>query len=170
ISNSITHPQPNFGNLDNLPFGDLDPDNKYIISTRVRVGRSLEGRPFPPLLSKQDRLDMENVVKKVFSQFTGDHAGKYYALSNMSKEVEKQLVEDHFLFQDDNRLGLYNFFDLRTACGYNHWPAGRGIYHNDSKTFLIWVNEEDHLRIISMQKGGNLSEVYRRLIEACLFI
>lgn len=34
--------------------------------------------------------------------------------------------------------------------------------HNDNKTFLVWVNEEDHLRVISMQKGGNMKEVFRR--------
>ncbi|ORC88157.1 arginine kinase, partial [Trypanosoma theileri] len=33
------------------------------------------------------------------------------------------------------------------------------------KTFLVWVNEEDQLRIISMQKGGNLKEVFSRLVE-----
>ena len=36
------------------------------------------------------------------------------------------------------------------------WPEGRGIYHNKDKTFLTWVNEEDQLRIISMQKGGDV--------------
>uniref|UniRef100_A0A3Q3DB77 creatine kinase n=1 Tax=Hippocampus comes TaxID=109280 RepID=A0A3Q3DB77_HIPCM len=34
--------------------------------------------------------------------------------------------------------------------------------HNESKTFLVWVNEEDHLRVISMQKGGNIKEVFTR--------
>ena len=34
-----------------------------------------------------------------------------------------------------------------------------GIWHNDAKNFLVWVNEEDHLRVISMQKGGNMREV-----------
>lgn len=34
--------------------------------------------------------------------------------------------------------------------------------HNDNKTFLVWVNEEDHLRVISMQKGGNMREVFNR--------
>lgn len=43
------------------------------------------------------------------------------------------------------------------------WPEGRGIYHNDAKTFLVWVNEEDQLRIISMQQGANLHEVFDRL-------
>lgn len=36
------------------------------------------------------------------------------------------------------------------------------LRHNDNKTFLVWVNEEDHLRVISMQKGGNMKEVFRR--------
>jgi len=26
----------------------------------------------------------------------------------------------------------------------------------------VWVNEEDHLRVISMEKGGNMKEVFRR--------
>ena len=43
---------------------------------------------------------------------------------------------------------------------------GRGIFYNDDKTFLVWVNEEDHLRIISMQKGGDLATAYARLVRA----
>lgn len=54
---------------------------------------------------------------------------------------------------------------LGDAGGYKYWDIGRGIYHNDKKTFLVWVNEEDHLRLISMQKGGDLGEVYRRLVK-----
>lgn len=36
------------------------------------------------------------------------------------------------------------------------------LRHNDNKSFLVWVNEEDHLRVISMEKGGNMKEVFRR--------
>merc|ERR1719431_425411 len=43
------------------------------------------------------------------------------------------------------------------------WPEGRGIFHNKEKTFLVWVNEEDQLRIISMQKGGDVKGVFERL-------
>merc|ERR1739845_273654 len=28
--------------------------------------------------------------------------------------------------------------------------------------FLVWVNEEDHIRVISMQKDGNMHEVFTR--------
>ena len=43
------------------------------------------------------------------------------------------------------------------------WPEGRGIFHNAEKSFLVWVNEEDQLRIISMQSGGDVKGVFERL-------
>ena len=53
------------------------------------------------------------------------------------------------------------------ACGLNrNWPKGRGIFHNDEKTFLVWVNEEDQLRIISMQSGADIGQVFDRLSRA----
>lgn len=27
---------------------------------------------------------------------------------------------------------------------------------------MIWVNEEDHTRVISMEKGGNMKKVFER--------
>jgi len=57
------------------------------------------------------------------------------------------------------------------ACNLNRdWPSGRGIFHNDAKTFLVWVNEEDQLRIISMQKGAGIKEVFDRLCRAATII
>ncbi|KAI8486268.1 hypothetical protein Bbelb_359840 [Branchiostoma belcheri] len=52
----------------------------------------------------------------------------------------------------------------QTAAGISqHWPEGRGIFYNKAKTFVVWVNEEDHLRIISMQKGADVQQVFDRL-------
>uniref|UniRef100_A0A8C9VYY6 creatine kinase n=1 Tax=Scleropages formosus TaxID=113540 RepID=A0A8C9VYY6_SCLFO len=81
---------------------------------------------------------------------------KYYALKNMTEEEQQQLIDDHFLF--DKPVS-----PLLLASGMaRDWPDARGIWHNDNKTFLVWVNEEDHLRVISMQKGGNMREVFTR--------
>merc|ERR1711997_435369 len=41
-----------------------------------------------------------------------------------------------------------------------------GIFFNDSKTFLVWINEEDQLRIISMEQGANVKSVFGRLEKA----
>ena len=57
------------------------------------------------------------------------------------------------------------------ACNLNRdWPSGRGIFHNAAKTFLVWVNEEDQLRIISMQPGAGIAEVFERLSRAVAHI
>ena len=76
----------------------------------------------------------------------------------MTPAVQDQLIEDHFLFKEGDRF-------LQAANASRHWPSGRGIFHNKDKTFLVWVGEEDHLRIISMQNGGHVGEVYARLVE-----
>lgn len=63
----------------------------------------------------------------------------------------------------------YNYFGIFQAANASRfWPSGRGIYHNENKTFLVWCNEEDHLRLISMQQGGNLGEVIKNLIKKCI--
>jgi creatine kinase/arginine kinase len=73
------------------------------------------------------------------------------------------LINDHFLFKEGDR-----FLD---AAGLNRdWPSGRGIFHNDAKSFNVWVNEEDQLRIISMQKGSGIIEVFDRLCRAAACI
>lgn len=64
--------------------------------------------------------------------------------------------QDHFLF--DKPVSPL----LLSAGMARDWPDARGIWHNNKKTFLVWINEEDHTRIISMQKGGNMREVFTR--------
>jgi creatine kinase len=46
------------------------------------------------------------------------------------------------------------------------WPYGRGCYISADKGFIIWVGEEDHLRIMAMQKGFILNKVFDRLKAA----
>merc|ERR1712226_1443653 len=48
-----------------------------------------------------------------------------------------------------------------------HWPDARGIFHNEKKNFLVWVNEEDHTRLISMQMGADIKEVFSRFATGC---
>ncbi len=77
----------------------------------------------------------------------------------MTFEQQKQLIDDHFLF-DEPVSPL-----LTSARMARDWPDARGIWHNDNKDFLIWVNEEDHCRVIAMQKGGNMKEVFTRFCD-----
>jgi creatine kinase len=42
------------------------------------------------------------------------------------------------------------------------WADSRGIFYNKEKNFLVWVNEEDHCRVISMQQGGSMQKTFQR--------
>merc|ERR1712183_915794 len=127
-------------------------------STRIRVGRSIDGFGLSPGITKEQRVGVEKLMASAVKSFPADLAGKYYPLTGMDEKVRQQLVDDHFLFVSGDR-------NLTVAGMERDWPEGRGIFHNDKKTFLIWVNEEDQLRIISMQMGGDVKQVFERLAK-----
>ena len=155
---------PHDSHQSNLHFDELfglnpDPTGKYILSTRIRVGRNIADMPLGPALSRQQRRTIELQLAKTLTGLSGELSGNYYSLGNIDAETRKQLIADHFLFKAGDR-----FLD---AVGLNRdWPEGRGIFHNLEKTFLVWVNEEDQLRIISMQPGGDIKAVFSRLVKA----
>ena len=74
----------------------------------------------------------------------------------MTEKEQEQLIEDHFLF--DKPVS-----PLLTCAGMaRDWPDARGIWHNEKKNFLVWINEEDHTRMISMETGGDMAAVFER--------
>lgn len=135
--------------------GNINPEAP-VHSTRIRVGRSIDSYGLSPGITKEQRVAVEQLFASASSKFAGDLAGKYYPLAGMDEAVRQQLVDDHFLFVSGDR-------NLTVAGMERDWPEGRGIFHNTEKTFLVWVNEEDQLRIISMQKGGDVLGVFKRL-------
>jgi creatine kinase/arginine kinase len=146
-------------NPDDLNATNPDPKNEYIISTRIRVGRNLEEFPLGPAITNEQREQIQIQVSNALNSLGGELQGHYFSLDSLSNEDRETLIKDHFLFKEGDRF-------LETAGLNRNWPKNRGIFHNDDKTFLVWVNEEDQLRIISMQKGGDIKEVFTRLINA----
>lgn len=145
--------------IDDLDVKNVDPKGEYILSTRIRVGRNLKDFPLGPAISKEQRQEVERLVSSALICFENELKGTYYSLLGMSEEDKATLIQEHFLFKEGDRF-------LESAGLNRDWPSGRGIYHNSEKTFLVWINEEDQLRIISMQKGGDIKEVFSRLVKA----
>ena len=119
--------------------GNIDADVP-VKSTRIRVGRSIEGFGLSPGITKEQRLEMEGLMKTAFSKFEGDLSGEYFPLTGMDEKVRQQLVDDHFLFMSGDK-------NLQAAGMERDWPEGRGIFHNKDKTFL--VGEILYLEILS---------------------
>ena len=150
-------------NITKLSLEDLDPEQNFILSTRIRVGRNISALPLGPGISEEQRKDVEKQVSTALLTLSDELEGNYYPLEGMQASVQEQLVNDHFLFKAGDRF-------LESAGLNRDWPSGRGIFHNHDKTFLVWINEEDQLRIISMQEDGNIHEVFSRLVKAISLI
>mmetsp|Transcript_16600 Transcript_16600/g.15949 ORF Transcript_16600/g.15949 Transcript_16600/m.15949 type:complete len:423 (+) Transcript_16600:55-1323(+) len=129
--------------------------DKHIVSTRIRAGRSVDTLALPPSTDRKQRRTVESLLTTALAGMTGDLAGSYYPLGAMTKEVEDDLQNCGFLFQKPTPNNV-----LANCGAARDWPDARGIFHNKEKTFLVWVNEEDHMRCISMANGGNVKEVF----------
>ncbi|NWW85998.1 KCRB kinase, partial [Rhynochetos jubatus] len=140
-------------------YPDLSTHNNHMAKVlTLDLYKKLRDRVTPSGFTLDDVIQTGShpISLPALGSLEGDLKGKYYALRNMTDAEQQQLIDDHFLF--DKPVS-----PLLLASGMaRDWPDARGIWHNDNKTFLVWINEEDHLRVISMQKGGNMKEVFTR--------
>jgi len=165
--------------ISQLSTTDIDPEGKYVLTTRVRTGRSVKGFRLPPTIGFEERRRLEALVVKALLNMKGDLKGDYFPLhgshsygkkpDGMTEAKEEELRKMGNLFQEPDST-------LLLASGMaRHWPDGRGVFHNDEKTLFVWFGEEDHLRIVSMQgsrsapsaKGKDIREVTARFMRAC---
>ena len=135
------------------------------LSIRVRTGRNLKRFPLPGSMTKQDRIDMEKAMGKVFDQLISmpEYGGRYVSITpghpNFIDQAEyKALVDAHIMFKD---MAADKF--LLAAGISDDWPFGRGCYISKDRGFIIWVGEEDHLRVMCMGKDTILNNVFNRL-------
>jgi len=153
---------PEDGQLDLTKLG-LPP-----LSMRVRTGRNLKKYPLPGSMTKDDRINMEKDMGKVFEKLISmpEFGGRYVSITpghpnHVSDAEYNELVKAHIMFKDMS-VDPY----LLAAGIAADWPFGRGCYISEDKGFIIWVGEEDHLRIMCMKKGAILNEVFDRLKAA----
>ncbi|MEL7231629.1 MAG: phosphagen kinase [Pseudomonadota bacterium] len=142
-----------------------DSAQSKIISTRIRVARNLSMFPLNPGGTRESREAIADLMEQVYATIPdgSDLKGTLYRHTTMTDEERQQLIDDHFLFRGGDRM--------QAASGYHeHWPHGRGVYLSRDKQFVNWVNEGDHLRIISMEQGGDVKGVFSRLSRAAAAI
>ena len=138
------------------------------LSMRVRTGRNLNKYPLPGAMTKDDRVNMEKDMGKVYDQLIADesYGGRYVSITPghpnfIDGKTYNQYVKDHIMFKD---MSVDSY--LLSAGIAGDWPHGRGCYVSEDKGFIIWNGEEDHLRIMCMKKGTCLNEVFDRLEKA----
>jgi len=130
-----------------------------IVSTRIRCARNLADFPLNPgAPTAESRQQILELLEGVYSKLPKDFTGKLHKHEVMSEEEREGLVKAHFLFRGKDVM--------QAASGYHQfWPKGRGIFVREDQKFLNWINEGDHIRIISMEKSSDVEAVFERLGE-----
>ena len=145
--------------------GVLDLGFGHDLSMRVRVGRNLAAFPLPGSMDREQRLALEAAMLTAFEVLIAKegYGGRYVSITpdhpNFIDAAEyDELVARHIMFKD-----MSSDKYLQAAGIASEWPHGRGCYISEDEGFLVWVGEEDHLRIMCMQKGQALNTVFERL-------
>ena len=169
------------GVLDLEKIGMTEP-----ISMRVRVGRNLAAFNLPGAMDKAERIKFEKTMLPAFDKLiaTEGYGGKVYSITPDFGDGEKnpnfiddakyqELVKAHVMFKDMDADPY-----LKSAGISSDWPYGRGCWMSDDGQKIIWIGEEDHLRIMVMKKGSLINEVFSELktmldlvetLEVCKF-
>ena len=87
----------------------------------------------------------------------------YMPLNDMDNDVNDDLIQRHICFDNPDEWSI-------TARLGQDWPDARGVYINcqdldETPDFVVWVNEEDHLRIMCLRKGGDIFAVFEKLVR-----
>lgn len=145
-----------------LVFSDEQKElfDKHVLSTRIRASRNITGTSFTPGMTAEERAQVENLLKESFAAFEGDLAGAYRELSSIDDADKEAWSALGVMFDHPTARSM-----LTGAGAARSWPDHRGVFLNDAKNAACWVNEEDHCRVISADKGGDIVGTFKRFVE-----
>ncbi len=136
----------------------LDPDGRYILSTRIRAARNIKGFNFCCHMDLPQRRNIEKKIVSFLDKPDSPLTGMYVSFENSDLSLPDLLEDKTLLFKKGDRF--------QDAAGFNtDFPKSRGVFYSSDRQLRIWVNEEDHLRIISQEKSADLYHVFQRLIR-----
>lgn len=141
------------------------------VSMRIRVARNLIGFRLPGMMDRDERLQLELSMLQALRPFIAhpDYGGRIYSLTpefgpdhpnpnRITRREYQALVDAHIMFKDMDADPY-----LKSAGLSADWPYGRACYVSRDQDVIVWIGEEDHLRIICMETGTRLNDVYQRL-------
>ena len=117
-----------------------------VTSSRIRLARNLEKRPFTTRATKASQAEVLGLVTDSLAQTASLRTPLYVALDEVDDVDRQFLVERHLISREH-----------AGASGRRAVAIGAG------EIVSLMINEEDHLRIQVMQAGLNLREAWQRI-------
>jgi protein arginine kinase len=125
-------------------------ESGIVLSTRVRLARNLQGRPFTIRSTEGDRSAVLDQVLGAAGESTHMRDATLFRLEGL-EEGERHLLHERHLISKE------------LAGGVGDGAVGGGTALLTDGELGIMINEEDHLRLQGLRSGLALSEAYADL-------
>ncbi|XP_055915941.1 uncharacterized protein LOC129948851 isoform X5 [Eupeodes corollae] len=173
-------PLANGERMTNIPFV-LNDESKLITQCSVECSRNLDFLELPLNLNvaqieHAERTMMGKIFTTNFAKAIGDReTGSYYTLNEVLEDnsaIRKMLSDAGLLISN---LEVKNRAEEAESQAYNGqlWPYGRGVFVNSEQNLALWLNCQEHLRIIASNgrlEASNIGSVYSKVGRAVTFL
>jgi protein arginine kinase len=127
---------------------NLGPESDVVMSTRIRLARNVDGRPFPGRISEPDRAALEAELREAVQKAEISEAIVYRNLGSLSALERQMLVERHIISRE-----------LANGSG------DRGVSFGARDFVSVMTNEEDHLRLQVIRAGFAVRAAFEAAAE-----
>ncbi|XP_041839042.1 zgc:172076 [Melanotaenia boesemani] len=135
-------------NFDNLKGGD-DFDTTYAVHCEVSAVRGIEDFCFPTHCSRGERRRLLSLARRALQRLEDELPGCLFMLEELNPEQQKKL-----------NLNPPSYSQLRTGVARD-WPDARAVWVSKDGRLVVWVNMEDHLRLVSARDDANVAEAFK---------
>ena len=120
------------------------PNDRIVLSSRVRLARNLKSVPFPGHAKKNERLKSLEILQPSIQSLPQMGEDPFAEHMDRLPQLEKQiLVERHLISREHAAKG-----------------AGSGFVLNREESLCVMINEEDHLRMQALRPGLQLKQAW----------
>jgi len=124
------------------------PNDRIVLSSRVRLARNLKGVAFPGWAKKTERLKALELIRPAVEGLPQMAEGYSDTMDNLSALDKQILVERHLISREHAAKN-----------------AGSGLVLSKDESLCVMINEEDHLRMQSLRPGLQLRQVWQAIDE-----
>ncbi|MDP0489789.1 MAG: ATP--guanido phosphotransferase [Verrucomicrobiota bacterium JB023] len=128
--------------------GGKGDGSSVVVTSRVRLARNIEAKPFPGWADKSNRIDVLNSVRPAVEGLSEMKDAFSQSLDELTSVQKQVLVERHLISREQAARG-----------------EGSATIVNRKQTYSFMVNEEDHLRMQAIRSGLKIREAHEGLVK-----
>ena len=122
------------------------PNDRIVMSSRVRLARNLKDSAYPGWAKKPERVKVYETIRPAVESLPEMSHAYSEAMDNLTALDKQILVERHLISREHAAKN-----------------TGSGVVLNREETLCVMINEEDHLRMQALRPGLQLRQAWNAI-------